>query len=190
MDRRKFLLKTGQITAALSAAKSPLLPLANAEPSPRESCTLENEWIAWDLSWPAGKLATVSYVNKIANAHSLIAHAEELVLTFSAADERIEIPWWKFRFSPDATAVSASDEQGVKQGFHRPEFSDVQWQVTENLLLKRLSGPSKNIRTRFGMTATAGSASGWSFRFQAAAKTYISCWADGINRIGTSIGFT
>ncbi len=30
-----------------------------------------------------------------------------------------------------------------RQGFHRPEFDDEKWEVTENLLLKRLSGPKQ-----------------------------------------------
>jgi hypothetical protein len=143
MDRRKFLIKTGQLSAALTAPKTSLVPPAVGEPSPsvKGSHTLANNFVAWRLDWENGKLLSTSYLNKMTNSFSPITSAEELVLTFSAADTRIEIPWWRFQFGPDDTAVAVSDEQGLKSGFHQPDFSDEHWAVTENLLRKRLSGP-------------------------------------------------
>src|ERR1035441_1253203 len=148
MDRRRFLLKTGQISAALTAANSSLLP-ASKNPIPTKRAgrngriALANDLIAWNLEWRDGKLRSTSFDNRLSSRSIRLSGVQELTLTFSSAEQRIEIPWWKFQFSPDTTSIPAEQEQGFRLGYHRADFQDKAWEVTENLLLKRLSGPKQ-----------------------------------------------
>jgi hypothetical protein len=105
--------------------------------------TLANDLLTWNLEWRDGKLASTSFENKLSRRSFTLSAVQELMLTFSAAEQRIEIPWWKFQFGPDMTSIPPEHEQGFKLGFHRTEFLDKPWEVTENLLLKRLSGPKQ-----------------------------------------------
>lgn len=148
MDRRRFLLKAGQLSAACTMADLTSAPAMDksitAKRAPRNgSLTLANVEIAWNLEWSEGKLFSRSFENKLSGHSTELASVQELVLTFSTADQRIEIPWWKFQFSPDATAVPPAQEQGLKLGCHRRDYDDKAWAFTENLLLKRLTGPKQ-----------------------------------------------
>ncbi|PYV27835.1 MAG: hypothetical protein DMG27_02840 [Acidobacteria bacterium] len=62
------------------------------------------------------------------------------MLTLSASEHRVEIPWWKFVFGPDETEASPDQEQGLRLGYHRRELSDQKWGAAENLLLRGLHG--------------------------------------------------
>jgi hypothetical protein len=128
------------MSAALAAT-----PRANAEKrgwarrAPRDGrVELANDQLAWRLEWRDGKLATSSFVNKLSGRTFPLSEVEELVLTFSGAQHRVEIPWWKFVYGPDSQPVSPGDEQGFKLGYHLPGTPDREWGLTENLLLRGL----------------------------------------------------
>jgi hypothetical protein len=148
MDRRRFLLETGRLSAALAVANAPLMPAVEkpvlSERAGRNGrVSLANDLIAWNLEWRDGKLASTSFDNKLSGRSFPLSQVQELTLTFSAAEQRVEIPWWKFAFSPDETAVPPEQEQGFKLGYHRSDFPDQPWEVTENLLLRKLTGPKR-----------------------------------------------
>src|ERR1019366_3976752 len=148
MDRRRFLLKTGQISAALTVANAPLLsgmesPVRPVRAGRNGSITLANDLIAWNLEWRDAKLSSTSFENKLSGRNFRLSEVQELKLTFSSAEQRIEIPWWKFQFGSDKTSIPSEEEQGFRLGYHRAEFQDKAWEVTENLLLKRFSGPKQ-----------------------------------------------
>ena len=146
MDRRRFLLRTGQISAALTVANSSMMagsrnPIPTKRAGRDGRISLANDFIAWNLEWRDGKLSSTSFDNKLSGHNFALSKVQELTLTFSSAEQRIEIPWWKFQFGPDKTSIPAEQEQGFRLGYHRADFQDKAWEVTANLLLKRLSGP-------------------------------------------------
>ena len=145
MDRRDFLRRAGLISAALTTAAS----RANGADERREGFqrverqghrTLSNGALAWELEWRDGRLRSSRWENKLSGNTFSLLPAEEFVLTFSAARQRIEIPWWHFKFGPDKIPVSPTEEQGFRRGYHRPETSDEGWGATDNLLLRNLRG--------------------------------------------------
>ena len=107
---------------------------------PDGSFVLSNDHLSWKLEWHGGRLSTSGFENKLSGHSFPLSAAHEIALTFQASRHRVEIPWWTFTFGPDETRVSAEQEQGLKLGYHRPEFSDADWGATENLLLRSLQG--------------------------------------------------
>lgn len=139
MDRREFIVRTGMISAALgSRAGQEIMALdVNA---PRQaaarngSIDLENDAIKWHWEWRNRKLTSTGFDNKLSRHRCHFESAEELRLTFSAAAHRVEIPWWKFTYGPDESAIGWEQEKGFALGFQRPEFRDEGWGGVENLV--------------------------------------------------------
>jgi hypothetical protein len=105
MDRREFFLRTGIISTALGAGAGPEIAVAGKdEPAKRASrhgsLDLTNEALTWRLEWQNGKLASTGFDNKLSHQSFQFASAEEFALTFSSAEPRIEILWWKFVYGP------------------------------------------------------------------------------------------
>jgi len=144
MDRREFFLRAGLISAALGAAAPELTALDTGLPAKHVgrngTLHLTNDALTWRLEWHDRKLASSGFDNKLSGHTFKFSSAQELLLTFSASTHRIEIPWWKFVFGPDETTVSPPEEQGLKLGYHNPDFQDQAWGATENLLVRGLSG--------------------------------------------------
>ena len=126
------------LATAASAEKKRRQPQKKAGRNGRVE--LANDSIAWRLEWQEGKLASTSFVNKLSGRTFALAAVEEFGLTFSGAEHRVEIPWWRFVFSPDPQAVPPADEQGLKLGYALPGFADSGWGLCENLLLRDLRG--------------------------------------------------
>lgn len=99
---------------------------------------LINDALAWQLEWRDGKLSSTRFENKLSGRTYPLSSEEEFSLTFSGAQRRVEIPWWKFAYGPDAQSVPAGDEQGLRLGYQLPGFSDRDWGYAENLLLRGL----------------------------------------------------
>ena len=89
-----------------------------------------NSLIERALSQEGGRLRTVAVTNKITgHTWSLNTNAEARA-TFAASSSRIEIPVW--RYSPGTShSVDPDEDAGFKQGFHRPDFADTDWQIIE-----------------------------------------------------------
>jgi hypothetical protein len=139
MGRREFFLKTGMISAALSSATgAEIMALDPDTPFQHVArdgtLQLTNDAMTWRLEWHNRKVASTSFDNKLSGNQFKFTFAEEFVLTFSAAAQRIEIPWWKFIYGPDESAIALDQEQGLAQGFHQPEFQDQHWGNAQNLL--------------------------------------------------------
>ena len=144
MQRREFL-RAGLMSAAMAAGtageKKKRGPQSAAPRSGRVE--LANEQLAWQIEWHEGKLASTKFANKLSGRTFPLGTEGEFALTFSAAQRRVEIPWWKFVYGPDAQPVLPADEQGLRLGFHLPGSSDADWGLSENLLLRGLRGISK-----------------------------------------------
>jgi hypothetical protein len=146
MDRREFFLKSGLVSAALSALNgAEVMGLDKSVPVEQAArngkIDLANESMVWGLEWQNRKLASTGFDNELSGRQCKFTSAEEFVLTFSASAQRIEIPWWKFIYGPDESAVAAELEKGLALGFHKPEFQDQHWGNAENLLPRGRPGP-------------------------------------------------
>ncbi len=139
MLRREFL-QAGLMSSALAATSSAQTgKRGKSRRAPRNGrVELANDHLVWRLEWRDGKLATTSFVNKISDRAFPLGEVEEIVLTISGAQHRIEIPWWKFVYGPDSRPVSPGEEQGLKLGYPLPGASERDWGLTENLLLRGL----------------------------------------------------
>ena len=146
MDRREFLSRTGVIAAAVGTTKelAPDLQSATAKRASRSGgLDLSNDAIAWHLEWRNSKLASFGFDNKLTGTPFKFTSSEELVLTFASSQQRIEIPGWSFAYGPDLSPVPPEVEKGLRLGFHKREMPDGHWGATENLLLRGLSGATR-----------------------------------------------
>jgi hypothetical protein len=139
MDRREFFLRTGMISAAFSSVPGGQIMALDANAPLKRAARdgkveLANEAIVWRLEWHDRKLASTGFDNKLSGHQFKFTSAEEFVLTISASAQRIEIPWWKFIYGSDESAVGAEQEKGLTLGFQKLEFQDQHWGNTQNLL--------------------------------------------------------
>ncbi len=143
MDRRRFLQTTSAMSAALLSTPSKGTPYGEVGfpgASPNQVATLSNEFLVWVLVWQNAVLTSSRFENRLSGQTFTLSSVRELSLTFSAAQYRIEVPWWHFRFGPDENPVSPTQEQGLQRGYHLPDTSDEEWGATDNLLLRSLRG--------------------------------------------------
>ncbi len=146
MDRRRFLQTTSLMSAAFmsaSALEGSPQDQANTKihpAAPDGAVTLSNNFLLWELGWRKGILSSSRFENKLSGHRFPLASVQELALAFSASKHRIDIPWWRFTFGPDKTPALPAQEQGLKNGYNLPDYSDHAWGATDNLLLRRLSG--------------------------------------------------
>ena len=145
MDRRKFLVRTGLVSAALASAGSPGTNVLDeqalaAQASRTKRIAVANDQLTWHLEWHSGQLISSAFENKLSGRTFLLSSVQELALNLSASKHRVEISWWKFTFGAKEAAVSPDQEHGFRLGFHHPEVSDQGWGATENLLLRGLRG--------------------------------------------------
>ncbi len=143
MDRRKFLQTTSLVSAALAAPGSKAIAHEDANFRAAESdgtLAISNDSLAWGFEWKKETLRSSHFLNKLSGHHFALSSVQELTLVFSASKQRIEIPWWRFIFGPDRTPVPPPEERGLKDGYNLLNYSDREWGVTDNLLLRRLSG--------------------------------------------------
>jgi len=139
MDRREFFLRTGMISAALTAVTGAEIMALDANAPVKRAARdgkvdLANDAMAWHVEWHNRKLASTGFDNRLTGHQCMFTSTEEFLLTFSASEQRIEIPWWKFTYGPDESAVLVGQEQGLALGFQEPEFQDQHWDNTQNLL--------------------------------------------------------
>jgi hypothetical protein len=154
MDRREFFLRTGIISAALNAGTRPEnLAAAKGVPAKRASrngsLDLANDALTWHFEWRNRKLTSTGFDNKLSGHSFKFTSAEEIALSFSSSEHRIEIPWWKFVYGPDESPVPPEQEKGLSLGFQNSVVTDQDWGATQNLLLRDLSGVK---RYRGGIT--------------------------------------
>ena len=102
--------------------------------------TLSSHELVWHLEWRDRKLRSSRFENRLSGKVFDLSEVREIELTLSASRHRIEIPWWKFTFEPDEGPSDPGREQGLKLGYHLPDFSDRGWGATENLLLRNVRG--------------------------------------------------
>lgn len=153
MDRRRFLVRAGLMSGALTSGVTPHEAVEKQDPARRVDrhgeLTLSNDALAWQLAWTEGRLRSLRFENRLSGHAFPLSAVQELVLTFSASEHRVEIPWWNFIFGPDEALVSPDQEQGLRLGYHHPDTSEQGWGFTENLLLRGLRGLK---RVRGGIT--------------------------------------
>ncbi len=122
MERREFLKGTA---AAIAAGIN--IDGSGGQQPPAERWTLENDEVAWEFSATGGRFASDGFTNKLSGKRYALRDATELRLTFSAAQARIEIPWWRCAFGPDNDSTAPQHEAGYAQGFHTADFDDRHW---------------------------------------------------------------
>ncbi len=145
MDRRDFIRRAGLVSAALTAATYPVdgAGVRDGKFQPVQgqgSRILSNSKLTWELEWRDRRLRSSRLENRLSGNTFSLPTEHEIALTFSAAQSRVEITWWHFKFGSDLTSVPPTKERGLHLGFHQPNTTEQGWGVTENLLLRGLSG--------------------------------------------------
>ena len=144
MDRRKFLLGAGLLSATVAAVSGTAEAHNQSAPTHRVArqgkFVLSNGYLAWELEWKQGKLGNSVLHNKLTGHTFHLSTRREFRLVFSASKHRVEIPWWDFVFGPDELPVPPDAEKGLALGYQQPDFRDQDWGKTENLLLRSLRG--------------------------------------------------
>jgi len=105
MDRRIFLSQAAASALVVDTARR---------------FTLENQSLAWHLETYAGGVRSTAFENKLSGRRVRLLVDHELALTFSAARERLEIPWWDFRTAVESGGarcrISAGPAEASLQG--------------------------------------------------------------------------
>ena len=129
MDRRCFLRRVSVAPAALRPVASAAYELLGWDSRRTQIAgnghlTLSSPELAWHFGWHNKSFKSTHFENRLSGKTFDLSAVQEVELTFSASKHRIDIPWWKFAYGPDGEPIEPSREQGLKLGFHRPEFSD------------------------------------------------------------------
>lgn len=102
-----------------------------------QELTLNNKYLDWNLLMTGGSVTSRGFRNKLSGRAFEFEQSKELLLTFSQAKARIEIPWWYVEFGPDNDKASPAQEQGYAKGYYLPGFNgEKNWKTTLNLLLR------------------------------------------------------
>ena len=127
MERRDFLKGTAAAIAVTLNREN-----ASGSNQPPDRWILENDQIAWEFSLQNRQLSSDGFTNKLSGKRYPLRNAKELRLTFSAARNRIEIPWWHCAFGPDNDSTSPGQESGLVRGYHTPAYDDNRWNYSIN----------------------------------------------------------
>ena len=135
MKRREFVKATIRgLAGAMAFEGSNVSASSKVEPA----LSLGNGQIGWEFSRGGNGIISSGLRNKVTGQYHPLKNAKELRLTFSAAKERIEIPWWRCAFGGDNGAASPENERGYLDGYQRADFDDSKWQTSLNLCLRNL----------------------------------------------------
>jgi hypothetical protein len=137
MKRRTFVQSSLAGVAAIYGVSDSRRPLGDI--------SLSNSFLQWDFEITAAGMRTKGVLNKLSRRYLGLSGSREIALTFSAARERIEIPWWKWTLGPETTSADDSpDAEGLRQGFHLPTFSaESNWSGADNLYVHSAVGQAK-----------------------------------------------
>ncbi|MGH2639994.1 MAG: hypothetical protein ACRDF4_12055, partial [Rhabdochlamydiaceae bacterium] len=152
MRRRDFVKTT---VVGLAAAMT-----TGEGQSEEQRLALENEQLTWEFSRSNRGIVSAGLRNKLTGKYFEFKQATELLLRFSAARERLEIPWWRCTFGLDGNTASPDNERGYTQGYQNPEFDDSKWPTCFNLGLRGLD-PVNNLAFNQGRPPVAYQGYGW-----------------------------
>lgn len=123
MERRDFLKDTAAAAVALTLNFG---DSSNMLGQPGR-LALENDQLLWEFSLQDRKLSSVSLTNKLSGKRYPLQQSQELRLSFSGAQERVEIPWWRCTFGPDHDSTPPDRESGYLKGYQAAAFDDSGW---------------------------------------------------------------
>jgi hypothetical protein len=110
-------------------------------PDPGENIILGNQYLEWSIAVSETGVRSTSLLNKLTGRHIPFEDSNEILLVFSDAQARIEIPWWNVHWGKDNDPAPPDQEEGYLRGYHREAIDDSSWQKVCNLLLFDLEDP-------------------------------------------------
>jgi hypothetical protein len=148
MNRRNFI-KSG--LACLASASTITASTVGQDRSEGtyvdgQKIALDNKYLGWDLLMSGGAIQSLGVRNKLSGHYHALQDSKEILLRFSSASARVDIPWWSFDVGPDNDNATPDQERGYLAGFHSEDFlEEEKWEKAENLLLhgaRDVLGPS------------------------------------------------
>src|SRR5215472_10253017 len=124
--------------AAITAAAATLSSAAQTE-AEGGSLSLENDQALWEFALP-GEPGETWLRNKLTGRRYTFRRPSELLLRFSAAKARIEIPAWLCTFGRPGETAAADQDSGYRGGYYQLLFDDHAWGTCANLCLYWLDG--------------------------------------------------
>jgi hypothetical protein len=102
-----------------------------------QKIVLSNKCLEWELTMAGGAVHSTSLHNKLSDRVFALSDSREILLTFSEAKARVEIPWWNVKVGPDPDNTPPDQERGYLGGYHLEEYrEDADWGKAQNLLLR------------------------------------------------------
>ncbi len=186
--RRRDFMKSGLLSVASVSAFGGAAPgQAPTQGSYVEGqrCTLTNKFLDWELVMTGGTIQSADLRNKLSGRYYNLRDSREVLVTFSRAKSRIELPWWYVAMGPDNDKSQPEQERGY--------LGATTWWI----LGAKRNGARLSIcffatlaRSRFHRFSMAMPGSGRRLNCQVMAKETqsFSVWAAITRKIGTSIG--
>jgi hypothetical protein len=135
MKRRDFI-KQGMTSVASLGVPAFTQGAGQGTYTEVQKLTLGNKYLDWDLVMTGGTVKSTGVRNKLSGQYYKLSDSKELLLTFSRAKARVEIPWWDYELGRDNDTTLPDQERGYLQGYHREDFGKRSWGNTQNLLLR------------------------------------------------------
>jgi len=106
-----------------------------------QKLTLSNRYLDWDLVMTGATIKSTGFRNRLTGRYYELSDSKELVLTFSQARRRVEIPWWNYELGSENDHSLPDQEAGYLRGYHREDFrGEEKWKKTLNLLIRGSCG--------------------------------------------------
>src|ERR1039458_10041752 len=130
MNRRRFIQR-GSAYSVLSLG--PLKALggsgidATTDPTVHdtgENIILGNQYLEWNIAVSETGIRSKSLRNKLTGRHFPFEDSNEILLAFSDAKARIEIPWWNAHSGKDSDPAPPEKEEGYLRGYHIEDTDD------------------------------------------------------------------
>ena len=139
MKRRELIRSVLLSLALVSTISTSALgqPAAGGGYVEGQRITLGNQYLDWDLLMTEGTIRSTGVRNKLSGRYFELKDSREILLTFSGAKARVEIPWWNVELGADHDSTPPDRESGYRRGYHLETFQgDEEWDKMSNLLLR------------------------------------------------------
>ena len=125
--KRRELIRSGLLSLALVSTISTSAlgqPAAGGGYVEGQRITLGNQYLDWDLLMTEGTIRSTGVRNKLSGRYFELKDSREILLTFSGAKARVEIPWWNVELHSATREIHPDRARSSSNGTGLGEYAD------------------------------------------------------------------